>query len=120
MSTHIFYYNWTIEIGRQEPAVISVYADSLDDAYASIAREVKKLSEVVRNPPRYIIDQVATNKLRVVAAAALHTSFDKVTVQVKKTTLAERFMAFLDSVEPNISSVKHYGLRLDRDAPVIC
>lgn len=119
MSTHIFYYNWTIEIGCQEPEVISVYADSLEDAYASISREAEKLSEVVHNPPRYIIDQVATNKLRMVAAA-LHTSFDKNTADVKNTTLPERFMLFLGSVEPNISSVKHYGLRLDRGAPVIC
>ena len=73
----------------------------------------RKLDDVV-------VPLLAAPVARVVAAAALHTSFDKVTVQVKNTTLPERFMSFLDSVEPNISSVKHYGLRLDRDAPVIC
>jgi hypothetical protein len=120
MSTHIYYYIWTIPIGRQEPAIISVHADSIDDAYASIKAEVEKLSAIVRNPPRYVIDPVATHKLRVVAAVALHTSFDKVSVEVKNTTLPERLMQLLDNVAPVINHVKHYGWRLDREPPTIC
>jgi hypothetical protein len=119
MSTHIYYYIWTIPISRQEPAIISVHADSIDDAYASIKAEVEKLSAIVRNPPRYVIDQVATYKLRVVAAAALHTSFDKVSVEIKNTTLPARLMTLLDSVPPTINSIQHHGWRLDRETPTI-
>jgi hypothetical protein len=120
MSAQILYYLWTVPVGEDRTATFSVYADSLDEAYASLQREVEQLSAVVRNPPRYIVDPVATHKLCLVAAATFGPPYSTASSVTKRTTLPASFMGFLDSAEPKIMSVETYGLRLDRETPTIC
>jgi hypothetical protein len=120
MSAQILYYLWTVSVGDDRTATFSVYADSLDEAYASMQKEVEQLSAIVRNPPRYIVDPIATHKLCLVAAAAFGLPFSNVSGMIKRTTLPASFMGFLDSTEPKIMSVETYGLRLDRETPTIC
>jgi hypothetical protein len=119
MSAQILYYTWTVSVGEAKTASFSVYADSLDEAYVSLQREVDRLSAVVRNPPRYIVDPVATHKMCLIAAATLHMPFDDASSEIKRTMLPATFIRFLDNTMPKITKVPTYGIRLDRQAPNI-